>query len=405
MLREARELESRWFLAEARSKAQEAASLKVAFGPEEDTPDMCLLSLQSKCDLRVKQLVLQASNQAFNTPTDPNRFQKALSDLGAAKKLAQSFGLDTYRIDQEAVRMQQAAVASGGQAPVGDWATDKIVHATSPEALKNRQVGLEKLDQARREINSGSYGMARKFAEEAMHPNFGIQEEAMAVLRSIDAEETSQRMLAAKRNADAGFDAYRRGSYQQAASIFNAIDVRLLPPVVSRQIGDIMQTREMQSPSDKVVMVKNTGLPDSIGKASVGDLPPGGDDLTKQFRALEEIQVQQLIQRGMTAERTAMQRMTAGDTHGAIDALKDYLDVLNQAQIEPAQKETLRRRADNRLQQYKTIQAQRLLEANSNKVVKGHDENGPELGHRQDATGRRRADEELQPVRQGGQVQ
>ena len=372
LLREARELESRWFLAEARAKAEEAAQFKASFGPEEDSPDLCLLSLQSKCDYRIKQLVQQAGNQAFNAPTDPNRFQKALADLTAAKKLANSFGLDTFRIDQEAMRMQQAASAVGITPIAWDGKENPAPNLSSPEAQKNRQRGLEKLDLARREINHGNYGLARKFAEEAMHPDLLVQAEASAVLRSIGAEEINQRVNNAQRNANAGFDAFQRRSFQEAASIFAAIDMQLLPPEVARRIGELMSAKEMQRPVPGNI-VQAQGKDQLPGKASVGDLPLPGDDLTKQFKALEEIQFQQLRERGLTAERTAIQRMNTGDTTGAIEVLKDYLDTLHLAQIDPAQKEMLKRRADNRMQQYKTIQAQRILEKNA--IAGQHNEN------------------------------
>ena len=54
----------------------------------------------------------------------------------------------------------------------------------------------------------------------------------------------------------------------------------------------------------------------TTGSATATDLP--GDDLTQNYRAMEEIQFQQMRDRGMNVQRTAMELFKAGRKSQAV---------------------------------------------------------------------------------------
>src|SRR5206468_2110646 len=95
-------------------------------------------------------------------------------------------------------------------------------------------------------LRSGDTVKARRLAEEAYQGSFGVQLEATAKLRSIDAEEEGQRRLAASRTFDAGESAYRRKDYSHAANILQTIDPLKLDAKRQLRLKELMQTAEIQ---------------------------------------------------------------------------------------------------------------------------------------------------------------
>ncbi len=389
LLQEARELQKKGMLVEARAKTIEADSLRVSFGPDEDSPASVLVSLAAQCERMVEQYLQRATDEVQNHPTDATRFQKAQADLLAARRIAQTFRLDNMRIEQKAQWLQQAAVSSGLQPiaaagipndPSGLFQAGglKSVPPPSPDspAGRNRMLGLEKLDKARLELRAGNVAMARRLAEEAFNPQYGIQEEAAMVLRSVDADDYNHRANLANRNAEAGIDAYRRGEYSQAATIFNSVDIRLVQADKARRIGELMNTPQMQP----LQLVEAKGpLPGptpgmNAGSATATDLQPG-DELTKNFRAMEEIQFQQMRERGIAAQKTAMDLFKAGRKAQAVDTLREYLDELSPASFDAQRLALLKRPVENRMQQYRTVLAQEALEKQVDSAGSHWDEN------------------------------
>src|SRR5262249_13761033 len=102
--------------------------------------------------------------------------------------------------------------------------------STPVAAQTPAQVGETKLNQARMELRKGETENARRIAAEGYSGPYGLQAEAERVLRSIDAEEFNQRILAVNRAFEAGRTAYHRRDFAQAAAIFRTLDVPLLAP-------------------------------------------------------------------------------------------------------------------------------------------------------------------------------
>src|SRR5262249_56716989 len=64
---------------------------------------------------------------------------------------------------------------------------------------------------------------------------------------------------------------------------------------------------------------------------------------------------------GLEAQNKAAERVRAGDHDGALAILTEYLSSLQQEQIDPSQRDQLRRPIDARVSQYKLLREQRQL--------------------------------------------
>jgi type II secretory pathway component GspD/PulD (secretin) len=405
LLREARALQSRGQLIEARQKALEAQRAAadasrpaLLFGPDEDRPETALLQLSSLCDAKVNNLIQHASDCAIAGGSDFKHFDRARADLDEARHLAQVFGQDTGRIEHKVAWLQQiqraATVAQGPQLPP---AAPKLPPPPLPPGLAQPGLakvtnqepankGKELLEKARLELRSGQTAMARRLAIEAYDPALGIQEEAVALIRSIDNEDYNQARLTANRNADAGFEAYQRGDYRQAANIFRALKEDYLDPQKRMRLKEISGMPEMQT----AVNPTGASAPGSPGSAApapiklsgqdfkaptegpgiarvsdTGGHNPSGDSF-ERLRAMEEIQVQQLREEALRTQQDANERARAGDFVGAMDVLRDFSFRLKDTNIHSPKVDVLARQIESRMQQFRTLKAQRDFEKEQN---------------------------------------
>lgn len=362
LLAEARDLQRRGQLAMARDKAVDAKKLGVPFLPDEDNPDAALWSLNALCDANVQAYQKRAIDSVNNNPTDPDRFKKAHLDLEAARKLAVAFQHDVAPVEQKILWLQQAALASGAPPVIPVAGTG----GTTPAPTGMTATGKEKLERARIELRAGNTLVARRLAEEVYNPMFGVQEEALMVLRSIDAEEGNQARLGAERNARAGIDAFLRKDYGMANSVISSIDMRLLPPDLFARVREVMGAPEMIG-SD--ALASKTGP--STGKTDI--VPASAVELTEssdKVRAMEKIQFQQMRERTLVTLSNAHDLMTRGMSDKAIDVLNDHLSHLTKAGLEPELLSPLKRQVDFRIQQYRTMQAQLSIEKHTTGVSK-----------------------------------
>src|SRR5581483_7524923 len=156
----------------------------------------------------------------------PARFQKAGNDLAVARSLAQAFGQDTYRIDQQWAWVEQVRT-TGNTGPLAQGPPQNQAQASNVDPAK-QQLGLEKLAKARLELEAGNRTVARRLAEEAFNPSYGIQKFAADMLRTIDAEDHYHAMNQANRAADASIEAFQRRDYRKTLGLITAIDLKLL---------------------------------------------------------------------------------------------------------------------------------------------------------------------------------
>jgi type II secretory pathway component GspD/PulD (secretin) len=382
LLAEARRLQGQGMLMEARQKALEAQHIGAFFGPEEDTPELALVSLIALCDQRINGLLVHATDMA-QMAADPARLQKAEADLAQARQLAVVFGVDTQAIDNKIAWLRnqgglapQFEPVNGGPAGVAQ-ATQRTQLDPSGNLTAHAQ-GMVLLDNARREFKAGQTATARRFAEEALKEQYGVQDEAARVLRSLDAEEFNQAQFAAARAVDAGIAAYQRRDFAQAASIFQSVDVKLLSPDKQSRLKEMMLMPEMaaarvgaalanrgpegQVPAGQPVPVEGAAM---VRVSDQGPAPgvAGGEEFTESFKAMQEIKLQELRERAMEIQRNAMACFKAGDTTKSLELLTDFLNSLSDARIDTEKVALVRRPVEVRLQTLKKLKAEKDFES------------------------------------------
>ena len=92
------------------------------------------------------------------------------------------------------------------------------------------------------------------------------------------------------------------------------------------------------------------------GKARATDDP--GVNLLKSTEAMRQIKFQQLRADGLDVQRRAQEKASANQTEAAIDMLQQYLNGLDNEQLEPTQLTLLRKPVESRLQKFKIMQIQ-----------------------------------------------
>jgi type II secretory pathway component GspD/PulD (secretin)/tetratricopeptide (TPR) repeat protein len=369
LLAEARQLQKAGRLLEARQKAIESQKIGAMFGPEDDRPESVLLALSALCQKRIDHLVQEASDYAAAGQADPSRYQQAEFDLNQARQLAVGFGFDTQLIDSKLTWVQQAQskkTPSNTSAPV---AIQQTRHQEPAAAAPDAQHGMTLLNQARMEIRAGQTGNARRLAEQAFSGPYGVQEEAAKVLRSIDAEEFQQKMLAAGHTFDAGLGALQRREYAQASTIFRSIDAHLLPPDKQARLREIMLAPELQRPAVSQVG-HTTPATGAAGRAQATDssatnMKPARTlegDFAQQVKAMQEVEFQKLRSDGLQVQSEAMKRFQSGETDRALDMLRDYTTRVSDSGLDTEKQSLLRRPIEARLQQLTKLKHQRDFE-------------------------------------------
>jgi type II secretory pathway component GspD/PulD (secretin) len=377
LLNEAKELSQRGMLVEARQRAVAACNQNAVFGAEEEGPTTFLQNLNIACYRQVDALLQRSTDTVVNI-NDPVRFQKAEADLAQARTLAAAFGQDVARVDQKLAWVHQVAGATGNA---------QIIADNSPA-----HIGKDKLEKARLELRAGNTRLARRLAEEAYDPRFGVQQEALALIANIDLEERNQALLTAHKNAASILESFKHRDFAVARSMLAGLDLTLLNPEMQRALREIiatpeMQPRDIQAAGAQVQTGPDGPIPSTPGKASAGDLAQGPRDGVPQapgmdlneFHAMEEVVFQSLHAKCREVQVEAMNLVKTGDTAGAIERLKMFNDELGRCQLDPQRRALLRRQLDSRIQQYQTLQARLLIERET-KHIGGHDEKSHQIG-------------------------
>ena len=377
LLKEVRDLQTQGKLIEARERAvtaqkagMEARKLGVVFAPNEDNPGLALLQLGIQCRQQLDQLDKQATDMVSKNANDPNRFQKAMDLLNQAQALAKAFNQDAQPITQRMQWAQQMQSIANGQVPAPP--TNPLVDNANPLTQK----GLAKLEGARQYLRSGHTLPARKIVEEVMDPKYGLQKEAMALLNSIDTEESNQRRLANINNFESMRDAFNRQNYAKAFALSRSVDYTDLPPAYQERFQEIMSTPAMQNPmvADSTSGTKQQTMPPAvvppigigpkakIGKVTIGDTGPltKKDQFPQQpknpladYQAREKLLFQKLRYEGAEVLSKAREAFSVKDHAVAIQLLSDYNQKVASLELDPKMVASLQRPVQSRLEQYR----------------------------------------------------
>src|SRR5207237_9503157 len=184
-------------LLEAAEKVVEAQKLDVGLAVHEDKPEQCVVRRGAACQRQLGHHLLQAGEFMTTAEVDASRYQRAEMELTQARRLAAAFRFDTMAIDSKLAWVQQTRDKSFSLSAAGKTGTFAQANhqETRPFVQESplAQHGRELLNQARMELRAGQTVSARKLAEAAFDPKYGMQDEAQMVLRSIDTEEFNQK--------------------------------------------------------------------------------------------------------------------------------------------------------------------------------------------------------------------
>jgi type II secretory pathway component GspD/PulD (secretin) len=385
LVAEARALQGKGRLVEARQKALEAQRTSSAFGPEEDRPEIVLLHLSRLCEQRIEMLFKQAEDFVQADAGNPAQLRKAEANLQEAKQLAHGFGMDMFRVEHKIAWLQrvQDNMQARGPLPVGPQVlpapgSDVVkaaVKETGTDPVTLKQQGEDLLNKSRLELRAGQTNQARRLAETVFTGPYGLRKESESMLRTIDDEEFKQSLLEASRTADAVISAFNRHDYAHAARICAAIDLRQLSASKQARLREIMMTPEMQAVTSTgrapaLVASKNDGqgpLPlqpvTREGKATATDdiapvLNPSQEDLLGKTAGMQEIKFQELTAESHRVQKEAMERFKAGDHDRAIQMLRDFSAGLGGSDLESSRVDLLKRPVEDRLQKLTLLKAQ-----------------------------------------------
>jgi type II secretory pathway component GspD/PulD (secretin) len=406
-------------LLEARERALDAQRLHVVFGPEETSPEMVLQLVAVAAHQRIDRLIQQAQNTMAGTGEKAALYARAKAMLQQAHQLASTFGQDTNAVDQKLAWLEQVRSSPAPAQPAASGVALTVLNtpanpAPAPPANVLPTVttnhGRVLLDKARMELRKGQLSAARQMTEEAWRGNYGVQEEAAALLRSIDTEQFNQNRLQAQRSFDAAMSAFNRGDAAHAGTLLSAIDYRLLDPARQARLREVMNTPQMQPghrAAEPVGVARatdqnpGTATPGATGNpamavnvnvgvgadprpAGSGLVPVAGsergspagapgraqasdrvvnqdDGLLDHTRQMRQVIYDKARLDGLEVQKAAAERFRAGQTDEAIELLENYLAQLDQTQLDARQLGMLQRPVKSRLNHFKLLKAQKEL--------------------------------------------
>ncbi len=393
MVREAMELERQGRFWESRKKALEAKALKAPFGPDEQSPDAVIFRLNAKCEQQI-QAHLQKATEMIVKTGDAQRFDKAQAELAVARQIAQAFELDTSNIDQRSLQFHkiqtgsQTITTASNPPAVDPLRSPPIVKADvptgDPQKDELRRLAREKLKHAQLEFTHGNLTQARRMAEELCRAVPEMRTEIKPLFDTISAEEYNLQVLSAKRNFDVGLDAFARKDYRKALAMFQALDPNMLPEQHKIRLRDIISTREMQ-PQQLVQaggkeFLKGSEIEIKGDPNGNSGMPPRKTSLMEEVQAKQQVHYQMVRQRGQEALKSAHDQFRNGQKDQAIRTLEGFIEQVGIAGFDPLRVNELKRPAEARIQQYKTVMAREKFDEIDNDSKKNfamyHDEAG-----------------------------
>ncbi len=378
LMAQARQMQRAGRLIEARSAVLEAQKLPAVYAPDEDRPEKALIDLAGAARRQIDTLVAQGDDEVKKGVTDPRAYAEADVRLAQAQTLARAFQLDAGLIDDKLAwvrktRTQGAAVATNTMPSLPPPAVPSVpnpdVARVSVSDGGPQNQGRELLAKARLEIRAGNTSLARHLVEDVYRtPGYGLQADAEAMLRSIDTEEFEQRRRDTRRTFEAGESAFRRRDYAYSSSVLRSLDPKMLEPEQQARMRELMAVPEMrQGPAAGMAVAQGPApttvapgvpLPAAAGKVPGAETSPETSYL-EQVQAMREVKFKKLREQGLEVQSEATKRFQAGETDRALEVLQEYLSVLPDTGLDGERTNLLRRPVESRLNQYKTLKAQK----------------------------------------------
>ena len=250
--------------------------------------------------------------------------------------------------------------------------------------------GKQLLDQAAFEFNRGDLDMATKLALQA-HNLGGVQDEARAMLNSIDAERLAQKKVNALRSCDAAQAAVKSRDFNHAMGVLMLIDPNLLPAEMKAKRDELMATCRTelektggttlaagtQPPAipgtptaEPPVISAVPGSPGTPGTARLSSDPRQPDSVATQAEALRKVQFQKLRSDGLKIQTDAQAAFGRGETDLAIQMLVDYGHRVRAANLEASSVALLLRPIESRLEMFRVMKGQTDAIARVNKETR-----------------------------------
>ncbi len=368
-------------VAGSRKLLEQVESLRVAFDkPGEDTPAILRKDLEVVIASRVSGSITPTAPEVSGvpglpkTPVAPAVAKAPVAPAGLAP-LPPASGSEVSGIPAMPKPPVASAPVKAPSAPIGLPSLPQVGGAevsgipAMPGTAGSGQ-GKTLLEKARVELRAGQTANARRLAEEAFQGPYGVKEEATAVLRVIDTEESNQKALESRRTFDAVVSAYNRKEYEQARNLLAAVNDKMLDKDRQSRLKEIMSTPAML-PGAATAQAGKVGAAGSAPGSMLPELPtpslsapalpgsePKGDSLS-QAQAMQKVKFDKMQQQGLDAQREAAEKFRAGQADAALDILGDYIQALEGSGLEAAKVAQLRRPVESRLQHFKLLKAQK----------------------------------------------
>jgi type II secretory pathway component GspD/PulD (secretin) len=383
LLAEARNLQRAGRLVEARAKVLEARRYNVLFRADEDNPNLAYRDLAIQASKQIEGILDRASQEvAYGFGDAASRYQKAEHKLLEARQLANHFGLDPRPVEQKLAWVTQ--LRRGGPAQMAG------IPPVAPPQARPTSPGLLLLEKARLELRKNQLATARQMAVDAYNGHYGVENDALAMIRSIEVEEAKQRCLEVCRAFDAAYNAYtRRHDYEQASIIFRGLNPQMLDPVRRDKLKELLMTPELRlashsdrgegrgtrsegqearsdSPSSPVSPLAPHPSPlssDGAGHARASDTNLEAS-LLERTRALREVNFQRWRKQSLDIQKQSAEKFRAGQTEEALNQLTDLLAQLDAQsdKLEVGQLTLLKRPVEARLNGFRSLASQQELQ-------------------------------------------
>lgn len=387
LLAEGRALADQGNFAAAKAKFTEADKLGASFDAKEFSPGFALQDLNTRGAAAIDKQVRDA--QALSAQKE---YAKADAALTSATATAATLGLFPKPVVEAKQALWTASNGQFGMAPPSGIAaaggTEYLVPAspignTAPAvppgtatvygakpAPGGTVTGRQLLDQAAYEYKQGQFDTASRLALQA-HNLGGVQDEARALLNSIDTEKLARKQREAAATMANAQAAFANKEYKQTFNVLVLVDGNLLTADLKTERDRMMTACKAElDKSDTGVMVAAAVQPEPAapgtdplpgGTGTTPANPPGtarvGTDAAQPADALKKVQFQKLRSDGLKVQSDAQAAFGRGETDLAMQMLVDYSNRVRASGLDTPSVALLLRPVDARLDTFRLLKS------------------------------------------------